>query len=213
MFKGQYNDSFDNFFNDDLMGNPFQQTSRHGLIDDGSGDQQPAKNLFGEMDIFKENPFGNLSTYNEFGGFGDSFGNLNDALKVDEQDDHYIVLMRDNDGLEGKEFKVDFSKDSNQLTVTMIKETNNGGNISKSSSQNSVGFDKSVNYTNIQSSIENDQLIIKVQKADSSFKLEHNDNNYIEGIATKNFDQDQTQIEDVGDDDDAVQHDIREVKD
>lgn len=110
---------------------------------------------------------------------------MNDVLHVTELSDRYIVLMQDLGGLEGKEFKVDYSKESNLLTVTMEKTEITSGGTSSSTSQNSVSFDKLIDYNNISSDIEGDSLVITVLKAVGN-RLENDKRNFIEGIDTSN---------------------------
>lgn len=131
---------------------------------------------------FKTDPRSHMFTPPPF-NFGAGFEPINDALHVDELADRYIVLMKDVGGLEGKEFKVDYSKDLNQLTVTMTKTITTQQGTSNSSSQNSVSFDKPIDYNSISSDIQGDSLIITALKAVGN-RLENDNRHFIEGIAT-----------------------------
>lgn len=150
---------------------------------DGSFDKFFQDNHDGRFSLMTD-PRSSMFTPSPF-DFGRGFAPMNDALHVTELPDRYVVLMQDLGGLEGKEFKVDYSKENNLLTVTMEKTEITSGGTSSSTSQNSVSFDKLIDYNNISSSIEGDSLVITVLKAVGN-RLENDKRNFIEGIDTSN---------------------------
>lgn len=136
------------YFNRDLFSDPFKST-RNELTKFDSPFE--IDNWFSDFDkdpFFKDIP-------------------IESPFEMKEEDHEYTIQLND---IKDKEFKVDFNKKENKLSIetTYQSTTNNedGESSYTSSSVNSVVFDKEVSFDEIRSDADesNDSLVIHIPK-------------------------------------------------
>lgn len=158
MFRYIPFDPFDNFFGFDRRDR--RQYPKRVIKSDDSDNNERQVAPFGGYPNFLER------WYDDFGDFKE----LEDVLKVKEEEDKYLVKVKDKNA-SLKDLLVNYHKKENELEVTISHnyERNDGENRSftSSSSQTSrLGFDKAVKFEEITADVGEEGVIITVPKAE-----------------------------------------------
>lgn len=162
----------DKFFKD-FINDPFFNSSRKNKFITNN-DNEYTQSRDNMLSIAQRNPDftdGILSNWYKNFENDDFFkGNhIQSSFNVDEKPDKYIVTILGD--TKNKEFKVDYLKHENQLTITTKTETQEKDDDNKiessytSSAVNSVSFDKPVKFDEISGDTKKDALIIEIPKA------------------------------------------------